>query len=148
AHVEVHVGDRAVAIYHGPQLVATHASPRAAYPGHRGRPFPRPVAAAFAGNRRRFPDRRVPAGDPRPQPARLRRRRRGGGAMSTELVHARVVDHLKRLRLGNLADRLDATLGEAARAQPTYIDFLDQLLRDEMAAKQRRRTEMGSRSRT
>src|SRR5213083_3388408 len=63
--------------------------------------------------------------------------------MSTELVHARVVDHLKRLRLGTLADRLDATLGEAARVQPTYIDFLDQLLRDEMAAKQRRRIEMG-----
>ncbi len=63
--------------------------------------------------------------------------------MSAELVHARVVDHLKRLRLGTLADRLDATLGEAARVQPTYIDFLDQLLRDEMAAKQRRRIEMG-----
>jgi DNA replication protein DnaC len=63
--------------------------------------------------------------------------------MSTALVHARVVDHLKRLRLGTLADRLDATLGEAARAQPTYLDFLDQLLRDEMAAKQRRRIEMG-----
>jgi len=55
--------------------------------------------------------------------------------MSAELVHARVVDHLKRLRLGTLADRLDATLGEAARVQPTYIDFLDQLLRDEMAGK-------------
>src|SRR5437667_11497679 len=63
--------------------------------------------------------------------------------MSAELVHARVVDHLKRLRLGTLADRLDATLGEAGRVQPTYIDFLDQLLRDEMAAKQRRRIEMG-----
>src|SRR2546426_6047677 len=69
--------------------------------------------------------------------------RRRGRRMSAELVHARVVDHLKRLRLGTLADRLDATLGEAARVQPTYIDFLDQLLRDEMAAKQRRRIEMG-----
>src|SRR5437899_2388935 len=56
---------------------------------------------------------------------------------------ASAVDRLKRLRLGTLADRLDATLGEAARVQPTYIDFLDQLLRDEMAAKQRRRIEMG-----
>jgi hypothetical protein len=42
--------------------------------------------------------------------------------MSAELVHARVVDHLKRLRRGNLADRLVATLSEAARIQPTYLD--------------------------
>src|SRR2546422_11391 len=88
-------------------------------------------------------ERRLRRRGARAQPARLRGRRRGGRRMSAELVHPRVVDPLKRLRLGTLADRLDATLGEAARVQPTYIDFLDQLLRDEMAAKQRRRIEMG-----
>src|SRR5205085_8957825 len=31
----------------------------------------------------------------------------------------------------------------AARTQPTYLDFLDRLLCDEMSAKQRRRIEMG-----
>ena len=42
----------------------------------------------------------------------------------SELVHARVVDHLSRLRLGHVAERLDAMLAAAARAEPTYLDFL------------------------
>jgi hypothetical protein len=41
--------------------------------------------------------------------------------------------------LGNVAERIDAVLSEAARTQPTYLDFLDRLLCDEMSAKQRRR---------
>lgn len=61
----------------------------------------------------------------------------------TDLVHARVVDHLQRLRLGHVAERLDAFLAEAARKEPTYLDFLDQLLRDELEAKQRTRIAMG-----
>jgi len=61
----------------------------------------------------------------------------------TDLVHARVVDHLQRLRLGHVAERLDAFLAEAARKEPTYLDFLDLLLRDELEAKQRTRIAMG-----
>lgn len=61
----------------------------------------------------------------------------------SDLVHARVVEHLQRLRLQYLADRLDAALAEAARKEPTYLDFLDGLLRDEMDSKQRKRIAMG-----
>ena len=42
--------------------------------------------------------------------------------MSAELVPARVVDHLKRLRLGTLADRLDVpgvdAMGRRLRLRP------------------------------
>lgn len=61
----------------------------------------------------------------------------------SELVHARVVDHLSRLRLGHVAERLDAMLAAAARAEPTYLDFLDGLLGEEVIAKQRKRVTMG-----
>lgn len=59
------------------------------------------------------------------------------------VVQARVVEQLQRLRLGYVAERLDAVLGEAARQEPTYLDFLDQLLQQETAAKQRKRVAMG-----
>jgi DNA replication protein DnaC len=59
------------------------------------------------------------------------------------LIHGRVVDHLTRLRLRYVADRLDAVLSEAARAEPTYLDFLDSVLRQEVDAKQRTRVTMG-----
>jgi DNA replication protein DnaC len=61
----------------------------------------------------------------------------------TELVRARVGDHLQRLRLGAVAERLDALLSDAARKEPTYLDFLDGLLRDELDAKQKKRVTMG-----
>ena len=61
----------------------------------------------------------------------------------SELVHARVVEHLRRLYLGHIAERLDAVLAEAARGEPTYLDFLDQLLRDELTSKARKRIAMG-----
>lgn len=60
-----------------------------------------------------------------------------------ELVHARVVDHLSRLRLGHVAERLDAMLAAAARSEPSYLDFLDGLLSEEVTAKQRKRVTMG-----
>jgi DNA replication protein DnaC len=63
--------------------------------------------------------------------------------MSHELVHARVLEHLGRLRLSHLAERLDALLSEAARTEPTYLDFLDALLREEVGAKQLKRISMG-----
>jgi DNA replication protein DnaC len=63
----------------------------------------------------------------------------------SELVHARVTENLVRLRLGHVAERLDAVLGEAARAAPTYLDFLDGVLTDEVTSKRRRRVAMGVR---
>lgn len=63
--------------------------------------------------------------------------------MTNELIYARVVDHLVRLRLGHVAERLDAILSAAARAEPTYLDFLDGVLRDEVDSKQRKRIAMG-----
>src|SRR3989449_5272015 len=59
------------------------------------------------------------------------------------IVHARVLENLVRLRLGHLGERLDALLAEAARGEPTYLDFLDSLLRGEVDSKQRKRVAMG-----
>ena len=61
----------------------------------------------------------------------------------SELVRARVEDHLVRLRMRHVAQRIDAMLSEAARAEPTYLDFLDGLLREEVDSKQRKRVQMG-----
>ncbi len=61
----------------------------------------------------------------------------------SQLVHARVVDHLIRLRLGYVAERLDALLSDAARKEATYLDFLDELLGQEIGSKQRKRVSMG-----
>ena len=61
----------------------------------------------------------------------------------SDIVHARVREHLIRLRLGEVAERLDALLADAARKEPTYLDFVDGLLRAEIDAKQRKRTAMG-----
>lgn len=61
----------------------------------------------------------------------------------SELVHARVVEQLVRLRLGHVAERLDALLSEAARGEPTYLDFLAGLLDAELGSKQRKRVAMG-----
>jgi DNA replication protein DnaC len=61
----------------------------------------------------------------------------------SELVRARVEERLVRLRLGSVAERLDAILSQAARTEPTYLDFLDQMLGEETDAKQRKRVAMG-----
>jgi DNA replication protein DnaC len=61
----------------------------------------------------------------------------------SELTYARVREHLQRLRLGQVLTRLDALLSEAARAEPTYLDFLDALLSEEVSAKQGKRIAMG-----
>ena len=63
--------------------------------------------------------------------------------MSADLVHARVLETLKQLKLTRTAERLDAALSEAARTSPTFLDFLDGVLREEVSSKQRKRIEMG-----
>jgi len=61
----------------------------------------------------------------------------------SEIVRARVEERLTRLRLGSVATRLDAILSQAARKEPTYLDFLDEVLGDELEAKQKKRVAMG-----
>jgi DNA replication protein DnaC len=63
--------------------------------------------------------------------------------VSGEIVRARVLEHLGRLRCGRIAEQLDALLSDAARTEPTYLDFLDTILREEVGAKQRKRIAMG-----
>lgn len=63
--------------------------------------------------------------------------------MSLELTHARVAETLMKLRLGHVAERLDAYLSEGAREELTYLDFLDRVLAGEVASKQRKRVAMG-----
>lgn len=61
----------------------------------------------------------------------------------SELVRARVEERLLKLRLGAVAQRLDSILSHAARTEPTYLDFLDQILGEETEAKQKKRVAMG-----
>jgi DNA replication protein DnaC len=61
----------------------------------------------------------------------------------SELARARVEDRLVKLGLGAVAQRLDAILSAAARTEPTYLDFLDQLLAEETEAKQKKRVATG-----
>ena len=61
----------------------------------------------------------------------------------SELVRARVEERLLKLRLGAVAQRLDGILSQAARGEPTYLDFLDQILTEETEAKQKKRVAMG-----
>lgn len=61
----------------------------------------------------------------------------------SELIHARVQDHLRRLHLGHVQTRLDALLSEAARREWSFLEFLDHLLQEEITAKQGKRIAMG-----
>jgi DNA replication protein DnaC len=59
------------------------------------------------------------------------------------LLRARVGDSLTRLRLNFVAERIDALLADAAKSDKTFLEFLDALLADELASKQRKRVTMG-----
>jgi DNA replication protein DnaC len=61
----------------------------------------------------------------------------------SDLVRQRVLEGCKRLYLGVLASRLDTVLDEAGRDSPAYLDFLDQILRAELASKGDKRVRMG-----
>src|SRR5262249_6406566 len=67
------------------------------------------------------------------------RRRRAGMSEAIDPVLGRVLDGLKRLQLLHLRETLPAALSEAAKAEWTYLDFLDQVLRRELEAKQGKR---------
>jgi DNA replication protein DnaC len=62
---------------------------------------------------------------------------------ASDPVVERVLDGLKRLQLLQLRETLSAVLSEAAKAEWTYLDFLDQVLRRELEAKQGKRIRMG-----
>ncbi len=68
------------------------------------------------------------------------------GCRMTELVRARVEERLVKLRLGAVAQRLDGILSHAAPTEPTFLDFLDQILTEETDAKQRKAWRWASRS--
>ena len=55
----------------------------------------------------------------------------------------RISAALKRLQLTHLRETLAAVLSEAARQEWTYMEFLDQILRREVDAKQGKRIRMG-----
>jgi len=61
----------------------------------------------------------------------------------SDIVRARVEERLIKLRMRSVAERLDALLSEAARSEPTYLDFLDRVVAEETDAKQRKRVSMG-----
>jgi DNA replication protein DnaC len=48
---------------------------------------------------------------------------------------ARIAEHLQRLKLLKVYERLEALLQEASAQEVTYADFLDRLLTEEVAAK-------------
>ena len=55
----------------------------------------------------------------------------------------RILAALKRLQLTHLRETLAAVLSEAAKHEWTYLEFLDQILRREVDAKQGKRVRMG-----
>jgi DNA replication protein DnaC len=55
----------------------------------------------------------------------------------------RILAALKRLQLAHLRETLSAVLSEAAKQEWTYLEFLDQILRREVDAKQGKRIRMG-----
>jgi DNA replication protein DnaC len=61
----------------------------------------------------------------------------------SDLVHARVIERLTKLHLRYVAERLDALLSSAAKSEPSYLAFLDDLLNQEVESKQRKRVAMG-----
>jgi hypothetical protein len=68
--------------------------------------------------------------------------------VSAELVRARVEERLFKPRLRAVAERLDGILSQAARGEPTYLDFLDQILTEETTPSRRSASPWEFRSRT
>lgn len=59
-----------------------------------------------------------------------------------DIVYQRVHEQLTRFLLHYAAKHLDSVLAEAARSQPSYLDFLDQVLQQEAEEKQQQRVQL------
>lgn len=57
-----------------------------------------------------------------------------------QLITDRLRDNLSRLKLTQAADVLDVILKQAEAEKSSYMSFLDHLLEEEVAAKEKRRT--------
>ncbi len=55
---------------------------------------------------------------------------------------ARLDEHLQRLRLNTVRERLEALLQEASAQELSYADFLDRLLSEEVTAKTAKHVQM------
>jgi hypothetical protein len=136
-HVDVAIDEQIVRIFHGPtRRRDARAVARALCPRDRSDALRRPVAARRPAGRATTASLTALGRDLADYAAVV-----AGWAVSV-LVHARVVEQLTRLRLRYVAERLDAVLADAARSEPTYLDFLDSVLRQEVDAKQRTRVTM------
>ena len=71
--------------------------------------------------------------DPRPRLLRGGLRPRGCAMTSPQM--ARLDEHLQRLRLNTVRERVEALLQEASEKELSYADFLDGLLSEEVSAK-------------
>jgi DNA replication protein DnaC len=60
----------------------------------------------------------------------------------SEVTRTRVADNLATLQLRHTSEHLVEVLSAATKAQPTYLDFLDELAAEELEAKRKRRTTM------
>jgi len=58
-----------------------------------------------------------------------------------QLTHERLQDNLKRLKLTRAAEVLDAIVTHSEEDRVSYLSFLDHLLEEEVAAKEKRRIE-------
>jgi DNA replication protein DnaC len=56
----------------------------------------------------------------------------------TDLAYNRVQNHLERLKLPSMAERLDGVAEQAVHESWTYVDFLDHLLETEVSARYER----------
>ncbi|MGE5360676.1 MAG: hypothetical protein ACM3NQ_16795 [Bacteroidales bacterium] len=129
--------EQTVGIFHGASLVATHALSR--------EPVARIVDPQhFAGLWR--PSATVvdvPTGTLAALERRLSDYAETIAGGRNAIVHEGVVEQLTRLHLRCVAERLDAVLSETARTEATHLEFLDTILREETAAKQRTPVTMG-----
>ena len=70
-----------------------------------------------------------------PRPRLLRGGLRPRGYAMTSPQMARLDEHLQRLRLNTVRERVEALLQEASEKELSYADFLDGLLSEEVSAK-------------
>jgi DNA replication protein DnaC len=57
-----------------------------------------------------------------------------------QLTYERLQENLKRLKLSRAAEILDVVAAQAEKNESSYLSFLDHLLEEEVAAKEKRRS--------